>query len=182
MRILPALVVLSCVLLVGCSDSRMSRFLPDVPPALAAGEPLPEYGAPVLGSADTLSLSSLQGEVVLINAWATWCTPCIAELPALQRLHEQYGPEGFRVVGIVIDNDPAEKLLAFTERHGLTYPNLHGDQWDLEQAFRWGKGVPKSLLVDRTGKILHFWSGAVLPGHGGDEEALEQTIGAALGS
>jgi cytochrome c biogenesis protein CcmG, thiol:disulfide interchange protein DsbE len=78
--------------------------------ALAAGDTVPEFGAPLLDG-DSLHLASLRGQPVLLNIWATWCAPCREEMPALQALHEEYGPRGLRIIGVSVDSRGAEPAI-----------------------------------------------------------------------
>ena len=71
---------------------------------------------------DSLRLSDLRGQVVLLNFWATWCAPCIEEIPELIALHDELSPHGFTVIGISLDPEGAELVQPFTERFGITYP------------------------------------------------------------
>lgn len=112
--------------------------------------------APAL-EAQTLSpqgfqLSEIQGKFVLIHFWASWCEPCIAELPALERLYNRFKSRGFIVVGVGID-DSAEELLQFKERFGLTFPILLDTNGETKQRFKLG-GVPETFFLDRAGKLM----------------------------
>ncbi|HEX8431234.1 MAG TPA: TlpA disulfide reductase family protein, partial [Longimicrobium sp.] len=90
-------VVALLVVLVGAGWFARDRFLPvDVGSAAPAFRATDMAGRPV-------SLGDLEGEVVLLNIWATWCGPCRAEMPSLQRLHEQLAPRGLKVVAVSVD-------------------------------------------------------------------------------
>lgn len=110
----------------------------------------------------TLSLAALRGHVVLLNFWASWCGPCRAETPTLQRLATQLAPAGVRVVGVLVaDNAPAGRQF----RAGLhvTYPSLVDTSGSLLNGF---SGLPKSALpssalIDASGKIAGTWIGPV---------------------
>jgi peroxiredoxin len=104
-----------------------------------------------------LSLASLTGRVVLVNFWATWCEPCEREMPAMQRLYERLPHEHFELVAISIDEEP-EKIDAFVERYGLTFPILVDPGKQVATAYQ-TMGVPESLLVDRGGRIVERYVG-----------------------
>src|SRR5688572_14296071 len=70
--------------------------------ALKIGEPAPPFSLPVLGGGTT-DLKSLRGKVVLVNLWASWCPPCLEEMPSLERLHQQLSPDGLVVLGVSAD-------------------------------------------------------------------------------
>mgnify|MGYP006171612107 CR=1 FL=1 len=92
-----------------------------VPRAPEVGSLAPEYSA-VTMAGDSASIAQHQGEVVLLNVWATWCLPCREEIPALQRLHERFGEQGLRVVGVSVDA-PGEQASVrdFAESFGVSY-------------------------------------------------------------
>ena len=111
---------------------------------------------------DTLRLASLRGRVVLVNFWATWCRPCLAEMPDLQRLRDQVGPERFEVVGISMDVavEGEDQVTPYVERMGVTYPIGLGDQ-SVQDAFGGMLGLPTSLLFDAEGTFIRRFTGAV---------------------
>lgn len=94
-----------------------------------------------------------RGDVLILNIWATWCPPCIEEMPTFQKLHEAYADEGLRVVAVSIDDPGAGDLIReFRAEHGLTFEILHdrdAEIMDLLPRF----AVPQTLVVDRTGRI-----------------------------
>jgi peroxiredoxin len=114
------------------------------------GAPAAEYVATTLDG-DTVALSTLRGEVVLLNLWATWCGPCRTETPYLQSLYEERAPEGFRIVGISLDvASAANQVAAFVEEFGVTYTILHDPQMRGMEIYR-VIGLPATFLIDREG-------------------------------
>lgn len=117
------------------------------------GRPRPPFR---LGSVDGswVSASDFDGQVWLLNFWATWCEPCRAEMPMLDALHRELGPEGFHVVGIALDDVQAAR--DFVAELGLDYTALVG-MADVMQAGRlYGNSaglLPYSVLVDREGVV-----------------------------
>lgn len=121
--------------------------------------PAPDFAVADLGG-KRLSKEALEGKVILVDFWATWCAPCVKAMPKLQALHQKYSGRGFTVLGISIDEDgPAavEKLIA---QKKVTYPiamdSKDSPAWD---AFR-VKVVPSAYLLDRQGRIVAQWTGA----------------------
>ncbi|NPA31821.1 MAG: TlpA family protein disulfide reductase [Chloroflexi bacterium] len=92
------------------------------PPAPQVGFPAPDFTLPTL-EGSTLRLSDLRGQAVILNFWASWCPPCKAEMPALQRVYEAYQPQGLVVVAVnVTAQDARPNVEAFVAEHGLTFP------------------------------------------------------------
>ena len=96
------------------------------------------------------------GKVVMINFWATWCPPCVREMPALLKLHETYKDKGFVVVGVAIDEK--QNVIDFIDPMGIEYPVLIGDQEGIYITRDYGNrlGVlPYTVVIDRDGKIVY---------------------------
>jgi thiol-disulfide isomerase/thioredoxin len=105
----------------------------------------------------TVSLSQFKGKVVLLDFWATWCGPCRLSMPALEKLHEEYGPKGLQVLGINIDEDPSG-VAQFAHDIGVSYPVLLGGSTGVDN--RYGvSGIPAFLLLDRRGRAADSWVG-----------------------
>jgi peroxiredoxin len=101
------------------------------------------------------SISDWDGKVILVNFWATWCPPCVRELPALIKLHETYQDKGFTIIGIALDNK--QDVIDFIKPMGLEYPILLGEQKGIKLTQAYGNrlGVlPYTVLIDRKGRIL----------------------------
>ena len=116
------------------------------------GEPAREYEAMTL-EGEEVTLESLRGDVVLLNLWATWCTPCRLETPYLQSIYEEHRDEGFHIVGISMDTrDAAEDVAMFVDEFAVTYTILHDPQMrgmELYQVL----GLPATFLIDREGVL-----------------------------
>ncbi|MDX1545958.1 MAG: TlpA disulfide reductase family protein [Rhodothermales bacterium] len=124
---------------------------PAAPTAAADLGPAPAFTLPTLGG-DSLSLRDYRGEVVLLNFWATWCTPCIAEMPDLTALHEELEPHGLTVVGISV-NEEAALIQPFAERLNVTYP-LALDDGSVAEAYGGVWALPTTYLIDADGQIV----------------------------
>lgn len=103
-------------------------------------------------------LAASRGHVVLLNFWASWCEPCLAELPQFVAWQREYGTRGLQIVGVSMD-DTAPPALAAAQKYRLNYPVVMGD---VQLARRYGGiyGVPVTLLIDRRGRIEQRDDGA----------------------
>ena len=122
-------------------------------------------------SGNPVSAAEFDGQVVLVNFWATWCTPCIEEMPMLSSLHQIYSDRGFEVVGIALD-DP-EKAVDFVAQLEIDYPVLVGTTDAILVGRRFGNRagmLPYSVLVDSEGIVRWSHLGAL------DREELETRI------
>ncbi|MFO8024278.1 TlpA family protein disulfide reductase [Thiohalophilus sp.] len=121
----------------------------------SAGPPeiRPDFGLQDL-QGDLRHVSEWDGEVVMVNFWATWCPPCRREIPAFIELQEKYAEQGFTIVGIAIDTK--QNASDFVDPMGVNYPILIGDKDGIALSKEYGNrmGVlPYTVIVDRDGKI-----------------------------
>ncbi len=105
-------------------------------------------------------LSDLQGKWVVINFWATWCPPCIEEMPALEAFHQAHKDRDAVVWGVNFQDAPAQELRAFVERLGVTYPILGQGQSPVTP-FGTVKVLPTTFVVDPEGKFARAFQGTV---------------------
>ena len=144
-------------------------------PSAGVGDRMPPYAAKLLDGAP-YELASEKGNVVLVNVWATWCLPCRAEIPELQKLHDEYAKRGFKVVGISVDEGDVAEVKKFVAEQKMTYPvglDPDGRIANLLQTMV----LPTSVLVDRNGTIVWRHTGALAP----SDVKLTSAIVAALG-
>ncbi len=126
----------------------------------------------------SVTLSQHKGKVVLVNVWATWCTPCLAEMPHLQALHTELGPQGLVVLGIATDDPRQEALIKpLVKSKGVTYSILRDPDTKVVSQFNPSKSLPFSALVGRDGKVASVYAG-LKPG---DAEAMKAELVALLG-
>jgi peroxiredoxin len=122
------------------------------------GSPAPVFRLPSLG-AGTVDLASFAGRVVVVNFWATWCPPCVEEMPSLERLHRALGPEGLAVLGVSVDDDEAA-LRRFVEEKGLTFPILRDPGGDVARRYRTVQ-YPETFVLDGAGIVRERYAGAI---------------------
>ena len=122
-----------------------------------------EYAAPDLAltnlAGEAESLADYEGQVVLVNMWATWCPPCKAELPVLQQYYEDHKAEGFVILGID-DGEPETVVSNFIKSSNLTYPIWLDENSESELAFN-TYSLPSSYVIDRDGTVRLAWTGAI---------------------
>jgi cytochrome c biogenesis protein CcmG, thiol:disulfide interchange protein DsbE len=139
------------------------------PACSRSGEPSqtsPSKAAPAFATksldGEEVSLADYRGQVVLVNVWATWCDPCVRELPELKRLHEQLEGKGFTVIGLNTDTrSKISAVRAMTMRHQLPFPVWLDFESRSQVAFEL-RGYPTSILVDRQGNIRWRREGEIL--------------------
>ncbi len=125
---------------------------------------------------EKVELADLRGTVVLINVWATWCEPCVAELPELAELHRELADRGFTVIGL--NADVASKRLQvkrMAEIYELPYAVWLDPKNEAQVAFEL-RGYPTSILIDRQGKIRWRREGIIVPGDAELMPILEQAL------
>ncbi len=123
-------------------------------------QPLTAHDFTVPGlTTPSLRLSEFRGKVVLLNFWATWCSPCRAEMPAMERLYQRHKTDGFAVLGISVDRQGAAVVTPFATSFNLTFPIGLDPRMDV--AGNYGVvGLPSTFLIGRTGSILAIAVGA----------------------
>jgi thiol-disulfide isomerase/thioredoxin len=109
-------------------------------------------------SGETMTLADYRGQVVLLNAWATWCPPCVAEMPSLNNLQTVRGGDDFQVVTISLDNKKPE-ITEFFEKNNITaLPDWHDATYEINGRLRL-PGLPTTVLYNRQGREVARLSG-----------------------
>ncbi|PLY07592.1 MAG: hypothetical protein C0625_05295 [Arcobacter sp.] len=111
---------------------------------------------------DVLTSEQLKGKVVLLNFWATWCAPCLEEMPTFVKLYEKYSDK-FEIIGILMEkNKDAKELADFMARFNMKFPVTQGDEnYRIAQAFDEVKMYPESFLYNKDGKFEKKYIGVV---------------------
>ena len=158
--------LMALLLAAGTTWIGLSRVPVDLVAAVGGGPELPREGFTAPGltlqtlDGETITLSDLHGQAVLINFWASWCPPCRNEMPAIQQVYEEYRDEGFIVLAVNSQEQDAG-VAAFAEPLGLTFPILidrDGSVFDDYQV----AALPTTFFVDRAGVIRGVTTGGFL--------------------
>ncbi len=136
---------------------------------LRIGSEAPDFTAvtlPALGGTHASAvpvakgIDDYEGEVVLLNVWATWCGPCRVEMPSMQKLEEQLGPKGLRIVAVSVDFAGMEsRVTDFAKELGLTFETLHDAPGRIKRQYQ-TTGVPETFIIGRDGHIRRWMIGA----------------------
>jgi peroxiredoxin len=118
---------------------------------LVKGAAFPDFDEKDLAG-KPLSIASLKGKVVLIDFWATWCGPCVAELPNVLEAYEKHHADGFEIIGISLDRD-RQKLETFVKQKKMTWPQYFDEKGALAQQYG-VESIPTTYLLDGEGKII----------------------------
>ncbi|MCL4776444.1 MAG: TlpA family protein disulfide reductase [Gammaproteobacteria bacterium] len=144
-RARPALAALAATLLM----------LPALAPAAPASAPAPEFSLPARSGGD-VSLSSLRGQVVLVNFWATWCGPCRKEMPLLEQIYQRYKGLGFTLLAVNVEEDSggADQWLRDTP---VSFPVLFDRDNRVSKLYQ-VTAMPSTVIIDRKGQVrfIHY--------------------------
>jgi thiol-disulfide isomerase/thioredoxin len=129
----------------------------DTPDPVGPGSRAPSLGGARLLDGAELPVSALEGRVLLVNFWATWCKPCEEEMPAMQRLYQTLAGERFELLAISVD-ETAAPVQEFRDRLGLRFPILLDPERKAARAFQTFK-FPESYLIDAEGVVVSRFIG-----------------------
>lgn len=114
--------------------------------------PAPDFTLPDLDG-KMVSLADFKGRVVLLNIWATWCAPCVEEMPSMEKLYQKLKDEKFVILAVSIDEAGAAAVRPFMKKHQLTFPALIDSAGNIKSLYQ-ATGVPESFIIDKKGYIV----------------------------
>jgi cytochrome c biogenesis protein CcmG/thiol:disulfide interchange protein DsbE len=169
--VLCAVVALVALLAYGLASNEPNRTVDN---AVQAGqrEPAPKIELPKLSGAGESSLAAYRGRVVVLNYWASWCDPCRAESPLLERWHKRLAKSGATVLGVDVQ-DVESDARAFARKYGLTYPMLRDGPGDTRDDLGI-LGLPETFVIDRQGRIAAVQRGPI------DDEFMRKQVAPVL--
>ncbi len=164
--LLAALVVVAVALAVGTWVGSQGVSLPGGsggaarPASVERDQLAPLFSLPT-PTGERVDLASLEGQVVLVNFWATWCPPCRDEMPVIKAAADQYGPQGFRVLAVNVQ-EPPDQVTAFGREMGLTFPLLLDSKGDVTRVYR-VQNLPRNFFIARDGRVVRIHPGELTP-------------------
>lgn len=131
------------------------EFKPGMP--IKEGVQAPDFTGELIDGT-SITLSELQGKPVIINFWATWCGPCVKEMPAFERLKDDFGDK----IGIIAVNcgDDAGTVKDFVEENGYTFPVVLDEEYSISMLYP-TNSIPYTVVVDAEGRVTHISTGAL---------------------
>jgi thiol-disulfide isomerase/thioredoxin len=144
--------IIAAMLFAGIHAARKNRSSGGSVSGQLQGQVAPDFELQSL-EGKNVKLSDFRGKAVLLNFWATWCGPCKIEMPWFVELQKEYGPKGFQIVGVAMDDASTEDIAKFAKEMGVNYPVLIGKE-SVGQSYG-GVGVlPTTYFIDRDGKLV----------------------------
>jgi peroxiredoxin len=151
-RILYSIILILGFVWILASADRMGNSTTGQIPAPQRGFLAPDFELQTMAG-DTVKLSDLRGQAVLVNLWATWCPPCRAEMQTIESVYNAYKDQGFTVLAVNMTyQDDRQAILPFINGQGLTYPILLDETGEASNAYQL-KSLPSSYFIGRDGTI-----------------------------
>ena len=161
-------ITLVLVLLMGIGMMVMLQTKDGAQALLEKGDAAPDFTLPDLDG-KMVRLSDQKGKVVFLNIWATWCPPCVEEMPSMEKLHQALKDEDFQILAVSIDKQGAEAVRPFMKQHKLNFTALVDKEETTKSAYQ-TTGVPETFIIDRDGIIIEKVIG---PRNWASPEAIE---------
>lgn len=155
------LAVLGVIALLAITLAAATHYLGDELFPVSVGSQAPPIVATTLDDPHRArSLADYEGKVVLLNVWATWCEPCRVEMPSIEKLYHEFGPQGLVVVAVSVDDPGSEdRIRDFAKEYGLTFEILHDPTQQTKTNYQI-TGFPETFVIGREGTIRKKFIGA----------------------
>ena len=144
-----AVTVLVVILSLKLNDSAF-KFSNQV--AIKDNMPAPDFTFPGLDG-KMVSLSDYKGKVVLLNIWATWCPPCVEEMPSMEKLYQKFKGQNFEILAVSIDEPGLKVVAPFMKKSNLTFPALIDSEGAIKAVYGI-TGIPESFIIDKQGNLI----------------------------
>jgi len=162
-----AVIFIVAMVIAGVSGFTLQRYLTTTTDSAA----VPDASSPVIGHSrpefamidiegNLRNIKDWDGQIVLLNFWATWCPPCLKEIPDFIEVQQELQDRGFQIIGIAVDNE--DDVRDFASEMAMNYPIMAGEMEAIELSQKYGNsigGLPFSAIIDRNGKITHTITG-----------------------
>lgn len=125
-----------------------------------AATAMPDFSLENVSGGPAISSSEFKGNALLVIFFATWCPPCIEEIPDLIKIHKQFSPQGFSVIGLSVDQGGPSAVEQLVKKKAINYPVLMADAKTM-QSFGGVYGIPVSFLVNKAGNVVKKYMGYV---------------------
>lgn len=173
--------IVSCITLAGCGAGAESEKGAESPSSEGhglIGNPAPDFSVPKAVGSGTVSLADLQGKVVIVDFWGTFCEPCKKSFPKLQDLSAKYSGSGLRIVAISEDEaEDKEKIPTFAQTYGAKFTIGWDEDKSVARHYK-PETMPTSFIIDRQGVVRFSHVGY----HDGEEVAIEKELKQLLGA
>jgi len=131
-----------------------------VPVKVLASTKMPAFALESVRDGKRINSDSFEGKALLVTFFATWCPPCLQEIPSLVKLQDEYGSNGFSVVALSVDQGGSQPVAELVEQQAINYPVLMADAETAEN-FGGVYGIPVSFLVNKSGNVVKRYPGLV---------------------
>ena len=121
---------------------------------------MPDFSLPSVVDGETVSSSAYEGKALFVTFFATWCPPCMEEVPTLIKLQKKYGNDDFSVIGLSVDQEGIEVVRNLVTKKSINYPVAMADARTME-SFGGVYGIPVSFLVNRKGNVVKKYTGYI---------------------
>jgi peroxiredoxin len=136
----------------------LSNTIRDQAPQIPARPEAPDFTLKNALSDEDIKLSSYRGKVVLLDFWATWCRPCLMEIPHFKELRDEFGADKFEIIGVSTDHKGLAVLVPFLNSWKLNYP-VGLDTGTISTAYGGIRSLPTTFLLDKNGRVIQTFIG-----------------------